>query len=170
MNILGIEPVACITIPGLKTVSEANSHTHWRVRQRRAKEQRTTVFVHLSCRAGRVPPPLPVVVTLTRLSARQLDSDNLAGAMKHVRDGVADWFGVDDGDPRYEWRVEQVKSKAVGVRIKIAAATASPAAVAYAPCTLSDEGAGVLAQVMDPQSPVGKSNRKAAATAAERTR
>lgn len=36
-----------------------------------------------------------------------MDSDNLAISQKGVRDGVADWLGVDDGHPDIEWRYEQ---------------------------------------------------------------
>ena len=48
-----------------------------------------------------------IVVTLTRVGARRLDDDNLAAAFKHVRDGIAEWCGLDDGSPRWEWRYEQ---------------------------------------------------------------
>ena len=41
-----------------------------------------------------------LVVTLTRVSPRALDSDNLAYAFKAVRDEVAAYFGVNDNDPR----------------------------------------------------------------------
>jgi hypothetical protein len=45
-------------------------------------------------------PPLPVVVTLTRVGgAKRMDDDGLANAMKVVRDCVAAALGVDDGDP-----------------------------------------------------------------------
>lgn len=52
-------------------------------------------------------PPMPVVVTITRLGPRRLDDDNLAAACKAVRDEIADAFKVDDGSPLYTWRYEQ---------------------------------------------------------------
>jgi hypothetical protein len=109
------EPNATITftIP-IKTVSEANAHTHWRVRQKRAKLQRTVAFAHLMARMdGRARGELlrPCVVTLTRVSPRPLDSDNLAGSQKHIRDGVADVLGIDDRDPRVTWDYAQQKGK-----------------------------------------------------------
>lgn len=55
-------------------------------------------------------PPLPVVVTLTRVAPRALDDDNLAYSFKAIRDGVADGLGVRDNDPRVSWRYEQRKS------------------------------------------------------------
>ena len=36
-----------------------------------------------------------------------MDSDNLAISQKGVRDGVADWLGVDDGDQGIQWVYEQ---------------------------------------------------------------
>jgi hypothetical protein len=64
------------------------------------------------------------VVTLTRIGPRDLDSDNLAGSAKAVRDAVARWLGVDDG-PRapVEWRYAQERpakgAKRYAVRITI---------------------------------------------------
>jgi len=104
----------------IKTVSEANAHEHWRVRQKRAKAQRASACVHCLGHVFRAYGSiLPATVTLTRLGPRTLDSDNCAGAMKHIRDGVADAIGVDDGDERYDWQYRQEKSKTYGVRIEI---------------------------------------------------
>ena len=57
----------------------------------------------------RTCPEPPLTITLTRIGPRTLDDDNLAGGFKHVRDGVADWLGIDDGDKRLTWRYEQRK-------------------------------------------------------------
>lgn len=105
----------------VKTVSEANSHEHWRQRQKRAKEQRlAAAFGGASrCHPSELPP-FPLVVTLTRVSPRELDDDNLQGATKHFRDGIADWLGVDDRKRdvvRYEYG--QRKGAPVGVEVEI---------------------------------------------------
>lgn len=118
MNITS-KDIIRIEIPGLKTVSEANAHEHWRKRQVRAKAQRQSAFMHTHGHVRSDVSPLPATVTLTRLGPRKLDSDNCAGAMKHVRDGVADAIGVDDGDEGYDWQYRQEKSKTYGVRIEI---------------------------------------------------
>lgn len=49
---------------------------------------------------GRSKPPLPVHVVLNRVgnNKRPMDDDNLRSAFKYVRDAVALWLGVDDGD------------------------------------------------------------------------
>lgn len=90
-------------------------------RARRARNERG--IAHMSVKHHRCKPPLPVIVTLIRLSAGTLDSDNLQGAMKHVRDGVADAFGVADNDPRIAWRYDQERTKrgVYGVRIQMEA-------------------------------------------------
>lgn len=98
-----------LTIPGLKLVSEANraSHEHWRVRQNRVKEQRDLVALALVVtRAPRLTGRLDC--TITRCGGRGLDSDNLAGSGKAVRDAIAEHLGVSDG-PRgpVRWRVDQ---------------------------------------------------------------
>jgi hypothetical protein len=33
-----------------------------------------------------------------------MDSDGVAAAAKYVRDGIARAIGIDDGDPRLDWR------------------------------------------------------------------
>lgn len=100
-----------LTLP-LKLVSGANAREHWSSRAKRAKSHRQACIM--------VPVhSLPCVVTLTRLGPRALDTDNLAISAKHTRDGIADRLGVNDNDPRVEWRYAQEKSKAYGVRVQI---------------------------------------------------
>ena len=98
----------------IATVSESNRRDHWQVKRKRAKAQRSMAAT-LVPRFG-----LPCVVTLTRISPRELDDDNLRGALKAVRDGVADRLGVDDRDPREQWRYDQRKGvvQAVDVRME----------------------------------------------------
>ena len=80
------------------------------------KNQRLTVRYHLQtvhyCRVsdGETEDDMRacldgggVCVTLTRIAPRRLDGDNLAAALKSVRDGVADWLSVDDGSDLVSW-------------------------------------------------------------------
>lgn len=106
-----------ITVPGVRLVSEANAHEHFRYRQRRAKDQHTIVDAWLRSRAFRVEPPCEV--RITRFSPATLDTDNLQGSAKHVRDAIAAWLGVDDKDPRVTWHVGQERRKTYGVRIAV---------------------------------------------------
>ena len=68
------------------------------------REAKTATFVALH---GHDLPPLPVVVTITRIGPRRLDNDNLESACKYVRDEIARAYGVDDGSPLYNWQCEQ---------------------------------------------------------------
>lgn len=82
--------------------SEANGRDHWRVKAKRTKAQRSLAALLMALHQPSAPVP-PLTITLTRIAPRDLDSDNLASGFKAVRDGVADWLGVDDGDKRLTW-------------------------------------------------------------------
>lgn len=100
-----------VTLP-MWTLSEANARSHWAAKARRTKMAREAVglVVGIHLRTMRVRPPC--VVTLTRIApSAGLDGDNLQSALKATRDGVADALGVDDRDPRVEWRYEQRRGK-----------------------------------------------------------
>lgn len=104
----------------VKTVSEPNMRGHWAKRAARAKAQRRRA--HALCAAPAAAVGLPVAVTLTRIApSAGLDDDNLRGALKAVRDGVADAFGLDDRDGRIRWGYEQQRGREYGVRITMEA-------------------------------------------------
>lgn len=64
--------------------------------------------------------PAEVVVTMVAHIPRYFDDDNLAGALKPVRDEIADWLGIDDADGRVRWECGQVETQgAVGVMVKV---------------------------------------------------
>jgi hypothetical protein len=105
-----------LTIPGVRLVSEANAHEHHWNRVRRVTAQHATVGLVLRARR---PPPVPCEVRVMRLAPASLDTDNLQGSAKHVRDAVAAWLGIDDRDPRVSWHVGQERSKTYGVRILV---------------------------------------------------
>ena len=99
-----------VTIPGLRLANTLNTRQHWRKKADAAKRQRHAVALALRTHPK---PTGPVVVTVVRVAPRALDSDNLAGACKSIRDGVADWLGVDDGVAERKgdvvWRVAHRK-------------------------------------------------------------
>ncbi len=99
----------------------ANIRWHWARRARIAREQRRTTHCLVAAALnGGLTPPLRI--TLTRRAPGRLDDDNLAGALKHIRDGVADALGIDDGDRRLVWRCLQEHCREYAVRIEIEAA------------------------------------------------
>jgi hypothetical protein len=117
--------VLLLIVP-IVTKSELNERGHWSARAKRFAAQRKTVawaFLASGVRKGKTP--IPATVTLTRLGLRDLDNDNLAGAMKAVRDEVAAMLAVDDADPRLTWVYGQERVKLArdaGVRIEIVSA------------------------------------------------
>jgi hypothetical protein len=130
-NVERREPVSAgmnVFIPGIRLKSLNQS---FRVASRgamfamraAAKRQRGQVCMVLQSRFG-APPPPPLLVTITRVAPAELDDDNLAGSAKHVRDGVADWLGVDDRTKRsgVVWRYAQAKDgRTYGVAIRVEA-------------------------------------------------
>ena len=88
----------------IRTYSLTNIRLHWAAKAKRAKAQRNAAIL---VRGHAVP----CTVILTRVAPRLLDDDNLRGALKSVRDGVADRLGVDDRDPRVAWEYKQEKGK-----------------------------------------------------------
>ena len=109
-----------VTMP-IKIESIANKREHWRVRAHRAALQRNGVHLSLKVNASVRPPVPPLVVTLTRIAPRELDSDNLAIGFKSVRDGIADWLGVNDNNKRITWSYAQERGapKEYACRIEI---------------------------------------------------
>jgi len=106
-----------ITIP-LRLDSMLNLRLHWASKHRKVKALRDAAIV--------VPLglPVPCTVIITRIAPRGLDGDNLQGACKPIRDGIADRLDVDDRDRRVTWLYDQERGKAreYGVRISITGA------------------------------------------------
>lgn len=93
----------------LRTARGLNNREHHMARHRRVKAEREAVAWMLP----KTRPALPCVVTLTRVAPSSgLDvGDNLEGSLKAARDQVADWLGIDDRDPRVQWRYDQRRSR-----------------------------------------------------------
>lgn len=92
----------------MKIISVANMRLHWAIKAKLAKDQRTRTRMSLAAVAESSGAEiLPVTVVLTRVAPRRLDGDNLQSGFKAVRDGVADWLGVDDGNGLIDWQYAQ---------------------------------------------------------------
>lgn len=116
----------------IKTPNMTNRREHHMARHRRAKAQRAATTLALKTfrhhtaygvkamlallgeepRLEFMPSDRRLVVALTRRSPGTLDQhDNLRAALKSVVDAVASYFGVDDSNPKLEWRYAQTKGK-----------------------------------------------------------
>lgn len=83
-----------LTIKCMETRGGMNAREHHMARARRVKAERLLIGGRL---VAHPKPALPCVVTLTRIApSNGLDDDNLASALKGVRDAFAVWIGVDD--------------------------------------------------------------------------
>jgi len=100
-----------VDIP-VRIISEANSRQHWRKAAARKQLHRQTARLVLQQYARPMGESELFTIMLTRVAPRKLDDDNLSSGFKAVRDGVADWLGIDDGSPRIHWVYRQHKGDA----------------------------------------------------------
>lgn len=108
-----------ILLPGLRTGRGLNDREHYMARFRRVRDEKERAAWELARWAEK--PPIPCVCVLTRFApSNGLDDDNLAGALKNVRDAVAEWLGVDDRDrTRVRYLYEQQRGGwGVGIEFK----------------------------------------------------
>lgn len=106
----------------MKTVSELNRRDHWRTVANRRAGQRYEVCIEWRKALGVKKIALPCRVTLTRVGARELDSDNLASALKSCRDEIAALLGVDDSPSspaQFEYKQEAKGKRQYGVKIEV---------------------------------------------------
>lgn len=108
-------------VDGMRLVNETNAREHWAVRKKRAAWQRGRAKVETIAVLRRnanvwtgLPDAARAEITIARIGPARLDDDNLAASGKHVRDGIADALGIDDGSPRLRWTYEQ-RSEGRGV-------------------------------------------------------
>lgn len=116
---------ATVTTQGVEVVSEANRRDHWAVKRARARVQQghtLATLVNLGTDAKHRLQDAPTIrVRLVRLGGKRLDSDNLAGGFKAIRDAVAGWLKIDDGSDRFRWDYDQEPAGEKGFRIELTA-------------------------------------------------
>lgn len=111
---------ASVVVP-IRTISRFNADEHPMARARRVKRERNAVLLCWP----RASVPVPCTVHLTRIAPKRagpLDSDNLQGALKALRDEIARLLGADDGDSRLTWQYSQQVGP-WGVRLLVVAPT-----------------------------------------------
>ena len=111
----------------IRIESEMNLREHWASRKRRYDLQEFQLKTVLN-QVGFLPSALAelsphhhgaIRVEFTRHGKRKLDDDNLQSGFKHVRDVVAAWIGVDDGDAAWSWNYGQRTGNDYRVTIRI---------------------------------------------------
>lgn len=111
-----------ITIPIRVNNPLNGGQRNWRAKAGIRKAQRKAVAMYL---VGKRRPPLPAIVTFTRLgpNKRPMDSDGLQAAFKGIRDLIAQWYVADDGpNALFTWQYAQERTKEYGVRVLIESA------------------------------------------------
>lgn len=107
-----------VWISGLKTRSEANVGGKLKDKLGRKAEQKATVLAALPDVRIAFRLPTPVKLVWVSSGGRKRDSDNLRSSLKVVRDAVAEWLGVDDGDTSaVSWSYSQRLGYKPGVKI-----------------------------------------------------
>ncbi len=114
----------------IRLVSLANVRMHWAVKSKLAKGQRLLGEGMAKAALGKKVTDASIIgameglwpyrVKITRVGKRKMDSDNLAISAKHVRDGIADALGVNDGDEsKITWSYAQEIGKEYSVKVEI---------------------------------------------------
>lgn len=103
------DPYPLIQI-ALRLIPDKNKGT-WQGKHARIKKQRLVTYQYCT-QYWKPVPPLPLTITLTRLSPGTLDDDSLLLAASPCRDGVADWLcgELGHGEDRLEgltWKYAQ---------------------------------------------------------------
>lgn len=116
---------AAVTVQGCAVVSEANRRDHWAQKRARARVQQGFTLATLATLGTdakhRLQDSPAIRVRLVRLGGKMLDTDNLAGGFKAIRDQIAKWLKVDDGSDRFRWDYNQEPAKEKGFRIEFMA-------------------------------------------------
>lgn len=101
---------------GLRLDLTPNARLHPQVVARRRRREHQVVSTALR---GITPPAGPWRVTVTRVGPQAMDDDNRTASAKGVRDALAAWLGVDDGDDSVRWEVRGEVARGYAVRVQI---------------------------------------------------
>ena len=109
-----------LDMPGVIVKSEANIGGKMRAKMARKSAVKDAVRLAMPPRFPRNCWQWPVRVKLVRVGGKKLDDDNLDNAFKAVRDTVAEWLEVDDGDhTRVRFTCRQEPGWKAGIRVEI---------------------------------------------------
>lgn len=109
-------PRVTVVAKGLRLDATPNARAHWTATATKRARERQVIGAAL---ARVVPPAGPWRVTITRVGPRAMDDDNRTASAKGVRDALAAWLGIDDGDERAAWEVRGEVARGYAVRVQI---------------------------------------------------
>jgi len=101
----------------LRLSNAANKRGHWALHSKASKQQRDlartkTLDLESIGELVRLGELDRLAVAITRFAPKRMDSDGVIASAKHIRDGVAEALGIDDGDGRVTYLpVQQRKGK-----------------------------------------------------------
>lgn len=109
-----------LDLPGVIVKSEANIGGKMRAKMARKSAVKEAVRMAMPPRFPMNCWQWPVRVKMIRVGGKKLDDDNLDNAFKAVRDVVAEWLQVDDGDhTRVRFTCRQEPGWKAGIRVEI---------------------------------------------------
>ncbi len=159
VRVIPVVDLVRVTIDGLRLTNGANAREHWAATARRAKRERSLILRALIASGMRVPRG-PWRVEITRVAPRRMDSDGATIACKHLRDGVADWIGVDDGSDAVTFAVDQRKGAPREYAVCVVIATRGPVAATVAPAAGVVATSGRLVAPTGAAGAVARKNRR----------
>lgn len=98
-------PKVTFHMEGMRVSSSTNMRSGHFARAGRVKKEKSAAYLTMLSLRNLLTPAC--IITLTRVAPRTLDDDNLRGALKSIRDGIARAMRVDDATPMIEWRYNQ---------------------------------------------------------------
>jgi hypothetical protein len=99
----------------MRSPNALDSEHHYARVQRRRKEHEAVAKALSPYQPPTLDDGQNMTITLTRMAPGKLDTDNLAFSAKAVRDAIAAWLHIDDGDERLDWRYDQQKVRTKGI-------------------------------------------------------
>ena len=76
-----------------------NGRVHWGMKAKLAKDLRETAYTAMLATPRHTLPPAPLVLDYEiglKRAQKRMDDDNAIGALKAMRDGIAEYAGIDD--------------------------------------------------------------------------
>lgn len=101
---------------GLRLDATLNARAHWSQTARKRAKERAVIdaaLAHVNRTEG------PWRITISRIGPRRMDDDNVTASAKGVRDAVARWLGIDDGDERATWITRAEVARGYAVRVQV---------------------------------------------------